>query len=289
MRVTSRMMTNNLLKNLSDNMERLDKFNRQLSTGKKFNLPSQDPTGVARSMRLEETIGDNKQYNDNIDQALTWMQTTEDGLKNAGKILQRTRELAVYGANDSLSDTDRKAIADEVKALKKNLAAVANTKYNDKYIFSGQKTLIKPYPTASSAYQGDTNKIVREIDQGVEMNVNVNGDFFEGILNEMQNLINDLNTGNTSNISNTRLGNIDQDLDKVIRLRSEIGAKQNRLELTQNRLEESKIKFKKLLSENEDVDIAKTIMDLKMSENVYRASLASGARIIQPSLVQFLK
>jgi flagellar hook-associated protein 3 FlgL len=61
------------------------------------------------------------------------------------------------------------------------------------------------------------------------------------------------------------------------------------MQMTKNRLEDDKIKLKKLLSENEDVDIAKTIMDLKMSENVYKAALSSGSRIIQPSLVDFIK
>ncbi|SJZ44252.1 flagellar hook-associated protein FlgL [Selenihalanaerobacter shriftii] len=289
MRVTNGMMTNNLLKNLSDNMERLDKFNRQLSTGKKFDMPSQDPTGVVTSMGLKSTLNSNEQYIDNIDQALTWTSTTENALKNATKTLQRTRELAVYGANDSLSDSDRNAIADEVEQLREGLTEVANTDYNGRYIFAGYKTTTEPYPTADSNYQGDNGAIDREITRGVEMKINQDGAFFKGVFDEMKDLVTDLRNGNGDAISNTRIGNLDKKLNKVLRLRSEIGAKQNRLELTKSRLDEDKIKFKKLLSKNEDVDIAETIMNLKMSENVHRAALSSGARIIQPSLMQFLK
>jgi flagellar hook-associated protein 3 FlgL len=289
MRVTNGMMVNNLLKNLSGSRDRLDEYNRQLSTGKKFDMPSQDPTGVARSMSLNSTLNGNEQYTDNIDQAITWTETTEGALSDATGILQSVRELAVYGANGSLSDTDRKAVADEVSELKDSLSEIANTSYNDKYIFAGHKTLNKPYPTAASTYQGDDGKITREIGSGVKMDINVDGGFFGGILSEVGDLVNNLNSGNTDAISNQSIAELGDSLDKVVRLRSEVGAKQNRLDLTKNRLEDNEIKFKKILSKNEDVDIAETIMNLKMSENVHKAALSSGARIIQPTLMQFLR
>lgn len=281
-------MVNNLLGNLSDSKERLDEYNRQLSTGKKFDMPSQNPTGTVRSMDLESTISSNKQYTRNINQSLTWIKSTEGTLSHANDILHRTRELAVKGANGSLNETDRQSIADEVKELKANMKGVANTSYNGKYIFAGHKVNIKPYSDNSSKYQGDDGKIIREISQGTEVKINQSGDFFEPILDRMEKLIDNLETGNIDGISNN-ISDLDESLDEVIKKRSEVGAKQNRLELTKNRLEDDKIKFKELLSQNEDVDIAKTIMNLKMSENVHRAALSSGARIIQPSLTDFLR
>ncbi|MFN2364471.1 MAG: flagellin, partial [Halarsenatibacteraceae bacterium] len=74
-----------------------------------------------------------------------------------------------------------------------------------------------------------------------------------------------------------------------ITTRAEIGAKMNRLDLTQSRLEEQEINFESLKSDNEDVDIAETIMNLRMQESVYQASLATGARIMQPTLLDFLR
>jgi len=58
--------------------------------------------------------------------------------------------------------------------------------------------------------------------------------------------------------------------------------------LTADRLDIDSINFRKLMSENEDVDQAENILLLKTEENVYRASLSGGARIIQTSLVDFL-
>lgn len=378
MRVTNGMMINNLLGNLNDSKDRLDKYNRQLSTGKKFNMPSQDPTGTVRSMDLNSTISNSEQYIDNIDQAINWVAATDDALGNAGEILQQSRELAVYGANDSLSSTDRNAVADEVEKLRNNLVQIANAKQGGKYLFVGQHTLNQAYKkeaeVASSAsgittasieekseftvgdytvefdstgteatlmdadgngvdtvtgltnttaetitfsdtegntlevekdnsdmsnavedvtvsfnYQGDENKLTKEIAKGVEMGINQSGKHFEETLQELGVLVKNLRNDETEAISEDRIGNLDQRIDKVLSMRSETGAKQNRLELTKSRLEDDKIKFKKLLSQNEDVNIAETIMNLKMSENVHRAALSSGARIIQPSLMQFLK
>ncbi len=84
------------------------------------------------------------------------------------------------------------------------------------------------------------------------------------------------------------IGTIDAHLENVLAVRAEVGSKINRLELVQKRLENAEISLTKLLSSTQDVDMAETIMDLKNQENVYNASLAGGARIIQPTLVDFL-
>jgi len=78
-------------------------------------------------------------------------------------------------------------------------------------------------------------------------------------------------------------------IDNLLAARSTIGAKINRLELQRSRLESTQVSYTSLLAQNEDADIAEVIMNLKMQESVYQASLAAGARIIQPSLVDFLK
>lgn len=85
------------------------------------------------------------------------------------------------------------------------------------------------------------------------------------------------------------LSDLDDDINNVLRIRADIGARTNRVELTSNRLDSDYISFTKLMSINEDVDVAETIMNLMNEENVYRASLSGGARVIQPSLIDFLR
>lgn len=85
------------------------------------------------------------------------------------------------------------------------------------------------------------------------------------------------------------LNTIDEHLGNVLTVQADIGARTNRLELIMNRLEENGISFTKLLSGAEDADMAEIIMNLKNSENVYRASLSTGAKVIQPTLIDFLR
>lgn len=97
-----------------------------------------------------------------------------------------------------------------------------------------------------------------------------------------------LENGDSDAISNM-LSRFDNEISAVLRVRADVGARQNRLELTANRLENDYINFTKLKSNNEDIDMAETIMNLQNEENVYRASLAGGAKIIMPTLMDFLK
>lgn len=108
------------------------------------------------------------------------------------------------------------------------------------------------------------------------------------LIDDFDLLITALNSGDTTAASNL-LTNFDDDINNVLRIRADIGARLNRIELTANRLDNDNISFTKLMSENEDVDMAQTIMNLQSEENVYKASLAGGARIIQPSLIDFLR
>ncbi|MCK8816032.1 flagellar hook-associated protein FlgL [Natroniella sulfidigena] len=637
MRVTNQMMSKNLLNNLNNNMRQMDKYNNQLSTGKKFSLPGDDPVGVVRSMDLKSAIKRNEQYVRNIDQAINWVETTDEALDSANGIINRVREQALYGANGSLSDTDRNAVADEVEQLREGLIEIANTNHNGRYLFAGQQTLTKPFPEEKVTstenqtdnylvgdsqfevvqfnnlidsanlnigefeiengeeldvnkldddqyvltnedgdivghsengieysiiknklinitddditaidditdedpdyfadvkdfsfdqletedgekldvnklddenyvltdqdgyivgysengidysiindmdndeliniaddniteidditdedpdyfadvedssfdqletedrekldvnklddgnyvltnededvvgqskngidysiindklinidddninemnditdedyfddseefefgqfltdgrvkvtgdqdgitleqvsgrsygledesgelvalskdgheyivlededltdgiyefeepvttgildsnqdgdqlelvYQGDQNEINREIAAGVEVGISQDGSFLKDTIDELDELVGNLREGELHKISNDRIRNLDQQIDNLLRIRSETGAKQNRLDLTKERLKDDEIKFKQLLSENQDTDIAEAIMNLQMSENVYRASLSTGARIIQPTLVDFLR
>jgi flagellar hook-associated protein 3 len=108
------------------------------------------------------------------------------------------------------------------------------------------------------------------------------------LVDDFDKLIVAFDNGDHDTIGNL-LANIDGDMDNVLRIRADIGARMNRIELTNNRLDSDNISFTKLMSVNEDVDMAETIMNLQNEENVYKASLSGGARVIQPTLVDFLR
>lgn len=296
MRVTNNMLVMDFMNNYNKNLERLQKDQNMLSTGEKVSKPSDDPVAVASILRIKTEIARNNAYTKNTDDAKSWLSLTDTALGQIGDMLQNARELAVQGSNGTLTQSDMQNLAAQVDQLKQQIIQVGNTQYNGRYIFAGYKTDTKPFSDTSNGYAGDNGAIKFEIGAGGNtIQVNVTGDkVFDvssgtsQLLTVMDNLSNALRSGDNQTVSNI-IGDIDNQIQNILSIRADAGAKSNRVDLTANRLSSDNYNFTALLSKNQDADIAQVITNLKMDDNVYRASLAAGAMIIQPSLVDFLR
>lgn len=335
------MLVDNMLFNLNENLRRLDTLNQQYSTGKKFQVPSDDPIGASKSLKLNSDLSKVEQYKRNADDALSWMKETESALTEIGAVLHRANELTVEAANGTYSGDDLIKIKEEIDQLKSHLVQVANSTYAGRHIFSGYKTnaplldedgsykLTEYYATGTGTFKenkmlssevfeynvGVTESIkVNTIgiavfgvvvedgenpfskDEAVGYNVdkgnksskkpdNVSKSYLIDVFDKLSAALN----GNDQGELQSSIGRIQSCMNQALAVRSEIGAKMNRLELTEKKLDSQVLSVKTLLSKNEDVDMAKVIIDINTEENIYRASLAAGAKIIQPSLVDFLR
>jgi len=300
MRVTNSMMVRNMLDHLKNNRGDLNDLNEQLSSGKLFQRPSDAPIKVSDSMNYKSQLNRNSQFQRNLNQAENWLNTTESSLKSGTEVIQRARELTIYAATDSVTSEDREAIASEVKELRDELIDISRAELGDSYIFSGQETDQEPFSITKNAdgtintltYNGDNSPVRRRLNENVKMNINFTGDeIFQDEIEALDALYGDLNSGTATGatISSNNLSAMDDAVKKFTELRSEIGGKLKRTDNLKSRLEANEIHLKQLKSKNEDADLAETITNLKMEENVYRASLASGARIMQQSLVDFIR
>lgn len=301
MRVTQSMLNNQMLQNLRINNERLQKQQDMLSSGKRLNKAADDPVGVSFAMRYEAQLKRNEQYQRNLDMARSAVDNTDSVLSKVNDVMQRTRELAVQGANDTTPADAKAAIAKEVQQLYDELVNLGNTQFNGKYIFNGQMTDIKPYTTAGAeTVLADPRSVVYAVADGVNVETNLTGQAVFGkpatgagaepdnLFAVMKQLGTLLQNNDGKGVSNL-LGQIDSRMNKIQNAWAEVGARQNRLDLIQNRLGDAEVNLTRLKSQTEDADLAQVITNLKMAENVQRASLAAGARIIQPSLVDFLR
>lgn len=140
MRVTNNMMVNNLLRNLYKNYTKMDKSQQMLASQKRFLRPSDDPIGVTRSLRLTTEILNMQQYKRNAEDTDSWLQSSEQAVKNMISVMQRIRELTVQGSSETYSEEDRRKIANEIRELKEQLISIGNTTYAGSYLFSGFKT-----------------------------------------------------------------------------------------------------------------------------------------------------
>ena len=143
-----------------------------------------------------------------------------------------------------------------------------------------------------SAVSTNKKDVKIEVMNGIEVPINVQPqgafslDLFGGLASIKKMLLNPETKG--EEISEA-LGSMDQLLDNITLTRAEIGSRVNRLEMVENRLMSQEVMANKIVSDNEDIDMEKVITELKTQESVHRASLAAGARIIQPTLMDFLR
>lgn len=317
MRITNRVMNNNLLLNLNRGLTRLDRLNNQLASKKQINVPSDDPVKAGTILRTSTSIREVDQYTRNIDSAESWLDASDVVMKDVLAVIHRAKELGVYGASSHLDGTARQALADEVKELHGNVLQLANSMHGGRYLFAGQYTQTKPFEEVSGPgpgpgpglpdveflpgieTQANDMSIEFEIGTGVKMGVNIDArkilvgdpndsDDFGGVFGVLQRLHTELSAPSPVS-SSTVLGDLDKALDNVLQQVSELGGKQNRVGLAKERMLDLKLNLTKILSEDQDLDYAEAIMELKMEEFAYRTALSVGARIIQPTLVDFLR
>lgn len=141
MRITNKMMTNNVLHNINNNKNLLSTLENQYSTGKKIQKPSDDPIVAVRALKLRTNLSELNQYVEkNIPDALSWMDTTEGSLEVVNDVLRQMNTYCNQGANDTLTAEDRNSIVTNLEELKQHIYQEGNSNYAGRYVFSGYKT-----------------------------------------------------------------------------------------------------------------------------------------------------
>ncbi|SDS98648.1 flagellar hook-associated protein 3 FlgL [Paenibacillaceae bacterium GAS479] len=306
MRVTNNMLSSQLLLNLNRNTGRMAELQNQLSTGRQINKPSDNPVGITYALRYRSELAYNEQYQKNVDSAVSWLDFNDTVLNQAGDIMQRLRELTVQASNGSNPQSALDSIREEVLQLQGQLIDVANSKLNGKYVFNGQQYDKKPYDmppnadgtvntTLAAAIETDNGTVDYVVGEDIQLPVNISGNTVFGTPGASDNLFavmgritSALQSGNYGALSN-ELASIDSRQEGLLKIRAESGARSNRIDLMQNRLADLGINLTELQSKTEDADYAGLLMKSKIQENIYNASLSVGAKIISPSLMDFLR
>jgi len=294
MRVTNGMLITNMMRNYRRNLSRMETYQNQLASGKNIRRPSDDPSGASKALKLRSDLSMNEQYIKNTDNAISWLSITENALRDIGDSLQRARELTVQAANEVLSPDNRAAIADEIEQIQQHIFNVGNSTYAGRYIFAGFRTDAPAFSQGAGhiVFDGNAGEIAFEVGVGNRIAVNVTGGTsgvnIAGLYATLERLKNDLRNPVMPPID-LYLTEIDGHARLALSHRSAIGAKSNRFEMIRARLLDSEVNFTDLLSKTQDADIAEVVMNLKEAEAIYNASLATGARIIMPTLVDFLR
>ena len=186
MRVSSDLLRTVFMNALSDAQQRLAKTQEQVSTGQRVNSPSDDPAAAARIAQLNATLSRLDQFKSNADFATNQLGLEENALTSAVDNLQQIRELTVQANNAPLTDTDRAAIADELRQRLAALQSVANsTDVDGRHLFAGYNESATPFtvgPGGNVVYNGDQGQRSVQVSETRFIAINDSGaDVFQRI------------------------------------------------------------------------------------------------------------
>ena len=313
-RVTENTIAQRVLDNLQASLGTMQNLQDKLSSGKEIRKPSDDPFGTVAAMAYRADQRRTTQYSRNAQDGLGWLGMADNTLTSALESIQRVRALVLQGANGTSDAPSRAALAQEIKTAKEGLVGLANTSYGTRPIFAGTANpqgQVPPLPVydENGNYNGNSGAVLRTVGPNASVQVNMDGPRVWGSpgVNDLWHILDDIQahlTGPSATDQNKlTLGHIDpvngamkSDLERLdeatlnIQNRlSEIGARFHRVEQMQSRADDNLLNIQSGLSEVEDIDLPKTIVALQLQSVAYQTALAATAKVIQPSLVDFLR
>jgi len=282
-----------------DNQTALNHTQLQLATGERLLAPSDDPMAAARIMELDQRLAELDQYQRNADFAELRLRAEEEALGGATDLVQRVRELAVQGLNDSLNADDRKAIAMEVRQHLDGLVQLANDRdANGDYLFGGYRTATAPIRKEGEAYLYAGDQGSRQVQIGGSRQVRVNDtadaifmglDDGSGGTTDLFSLVEGLAQQLESNApAGEILDGLDQALTRLGDTRASIGGRLNAID-NQREVNDS---LKLILQENRstlaDLDYAEAVSRFEQQSLVLQASQQTFMKIEGLSLFNYL-
>jgi flagellar hook-associated protein 3 FlgL len=298
-RMTQNMMSRQSFAGMQTAMDRVAKSQEQLTTGRLINRPSDDPTGATTAMRLRSSLASQQQYVRNADDAVGWLDQTDTTLGTMASQITRVHDIALQGANTgAMGPEAREALATQVDQIRAGLISSANARYLDRPLFGGITTGTAAYDengqVIDPAAMGTATGVVRTIADGQQIRIDVEGpEVFEGadgvsVFTHLADLATALRSGDTTAIKGS-IDTLKADGDRVVNVRSEIGARTVRVENARSVADDATLTLTNALSNVENVDLAKATVELSLREVAYKAALGATARVLQPSLLDFLR
>ena len=224
MRVTNQSLSTRLLSSIQTAQTRLSDTQERVATGRRINRPSDDPFGTSRSIASHAKLDNVAQQQRTITMARSELASTESVLTSLGDVVGRAQELAVQADSSALDGPARRQIAAEVNQLLSEAVKLGNSSYAGRYIFAGHQTQTAPFvedvpgQASTVTYAGDSGQIQREIGDGEQMPVNLDGDaIFTPLFNDLIAFRDALNTNDLNGVS-AASANMGNALDTVLQL-----------------------------------------------------------------------
>ena len=290
-RITSQSTIAFVLDNLQSGLGQLQDLQKQLASGKAISRPGDSPTGTIAALDYRADIRRSHQLIRNADDGISLLGTADATIQQSLDLVSRARSLVQQGINGSVGANEREALATEIDELRKAMIGFANTSVRGQAIFSGTVGTDVAYAD-DGTYQGNAGVQQRPIAPGVSVQVNVTGpdvfgpagaDIFKVLDDAAQHLRND-----PSQLSSD-LDKLDTSFTRMTNTLALVGARYDQIDSMRTSMSSHIDATTSALSNVEDVDIPEAAMKLQLQQVSYQAALAAASRVLQPSLVDFLR
>jgi len=304
-RVTNLTMNAAAQRSLQTQQAKLAELQDKATSLNKISRPSDDPAATAQALATRSLLAANAQYGRNIDDGNTWLTAADTALEQATNVMRRVKDLTVMAGNGSLNQSGKDAIAAELESLNKDLVSIANTQHLGRNVFAGSSDksgAFTPGTPRNPSIPADTgtpptfngtgaSPVDRRISASQTVRVDADGAavFGDGngsVFDLVSKLAADLRTG--TDIA-PRVADVDTAFKKIVNGRAEIGTRQAQLERAGNVNTELEASLDAQRTGIEKADLGSVIMDLKLQETNYQVALAATARVLQPTLMDFLR
>lgn len=307
MKISTHLLFDRASAQMSNVQSNLTQSQAQLAQGKQIINASDAPNQAATIQRLKSILTKQDSYQSSLNTIKDRLQGEDTTLKSATDLLVRAKEIAVQGANDTLSPADRKSLGTELKAVRDQLLSLANSRdSNGNYLFSGSRVKQPAFvetANGSPAYMGDqTHMNVRVGDQrsipinrtGTDAFVPVNRADEKGhvtgvgFFESLDNLISGLNNSNGNDIRRGA-GEMDTLQQGMSLAQAQIGTNLNVVDQQTSVLEDTTLNLKTTLSSIEDLDYASAITKMNQQMMSLEAAQSSFAKVSQLNLFNYIK
>lgn len=287
-RVTQGSLSATALSGLESNLSRLQTLQNQLSSGKQIQQPSDDPAGTVSAMTLRSRKAATDQYLRNIDVANGRLGVTDNALTELSTQLQSVRNLVIQSRSGALSSESQSAIAANITAIRSNVIDLYNTTYLDRPVFGGTVTG-QTAVAADGTYVGNDQPVTTRLSDDATIRIDVTGSAAGA--NTIPGMIAQVASDITSSTGATDadLADLDSALSQIMSVQGDVGARESRINDTQNTITSNQLDLTSQISTLEDVDMPQAMMNLSAQQVGYQAALESAAKVQQNSLVDFLK
>ncbi len=300
MRISNNSIYENIKYNLELTTEALTEANNVVSSGKRINNLSDDPVGLANILDLRASLADIAQIGRNIDTGQSWLSAGENAMTQIEDLLSQTKTLAVEMSSATKTASQRQTAAATVDGYLRQVASLANTQVNGRYIFGGTVTDTQSFtfdnettPTLMT-YNGNNTAFAIRIGQNSDIEVGRDGaDVFgtnwddDNIFKTLIDLKNNLQTNNVGGVQSA-MNILDNNLNRVRTKIADTGSKTLRLDVKQSIIDDMKINYTERKSKIEDADMAAAIINLQAKQLAYQAALSSSSKVMDLSLVNYL-